>query len=174
VSFTFFNLFRFFVFQIVPLTVASLPLAHGSACNAVFQLPQGVHTLRNYGRKRNCSVSVLFPQSFRVLSASVGFKATETVPMLQRTNQTIVDLLATATGQMNSSSSQPYRVSLLYPFGGVLRVQVTDPTVSTSHQTKCAPNSSDYVQLLGGDGLDTDLMQVADHLCPSVVQTGNV
>lgn len=47
------------------------------ACNAVFQLPQGVHTLRNYGQKSNCSVSILFPQSIRVLSASVGMKSVD-------------------------------------------------------------------------------------------------
>ncbi|RWS09067.1 corticotropin-releasing factor-binding protein-like protein, partial [Dinothrombium tinctorium] len=41
-------------------------------CNAVLQRPQGVYTLRNYGRKINCTVSIIFPESIRVLAASVA------------------------------------------------------------------------------------------------------
>lgn len=41
-------------------------------CNAVLRAMEGFYTLRNYGRPINCSVSILFPEWFRILSLSVG------------------------------------------------------------------------------------------------------
>jgi len=49
-----------------------LHLNKNVACNAVLQYPQGVYTLRNYGRRINCTISIIFPESFRILSSSVG------------------------------------------------------------------------------------------------------
>lgn len=43
-----------------------------SACNVVLQKPQGVYTLRNFGDRKNCTASIIFPESFKILSATVG------------------------------------------------------------------------------------------------------
>lgn len=37
-------------------------------------MPQGVFTLKNYGQPMNCSVSILYPQSIRIISNSIGTK----------------------------------------------------------------------------------------------------
>ena len=37
-------------------------------------MPQGVFTLKNYGQPMNCSVSILYPQSIRIISNSIGAK----------------------------------------------------------------------------------------------------
>lgn len=42
------------------------------ACNVVLQKPQGIYTLRNYGGKINCTASIIFPESFEILSSSIG------------------------------------------------------------------------------------------------------
>lgn len=44
-------------------------------CNAVLQDPQGVYTLRNYNRKSNCSISVIFPLSISILASSIGMQS---------------------------------------------------------------------------------------------------
>ncbi|GIY00112.1 corticotropin-releasing factor-binding protein [Caerostris extrusa] len=44
-------------------------------CNAVLQEPQGTYTLRNYNRKSNCSISVIFPLSVNILAVSVGVQS---------------------------------------------------------------------------------------------------
>ncbi|XP_015917862.2 corticotropin-releasing factor-binding protein [Parasteatoda tepidariorum] len=44
-------------------------------CNAVLQDPQGTYTLRNYNRKSNCSISVIFPLSVNILATSVGVQS---------------------------------------------------------------------------------------------------
>lgn len=41
-------------------------------CNAVLQDPQGIYTIRNYNRRSNCSISVIFPLSIEILSTSIG------------------------------------------------------------------------------------------------------
>ena len=45
-----------------------------AACNVILRMPQGVFTLRNYGQPMNCSVSILYPQSIRIISNSIGTK----------------------------------------------------------------------------------------------------
>ncbi|KAF8783335.1 Corticotropin-releasing factor-binding like protein [Argiope bruennichi] len=44
-------------------------------CNAVLQEPQGAYTLRNYNRKSNCSISVIFPLTVNILAVSVGVQS---------------------------------------------------------------------------------------------------
>ncbi|GFQ73982.1 corticotropin-releasing factor-binding protein [Trichonephila clavata] len=44
-------------------------------CNAVLQDPTGTYTLRNFNRKSNCSISVIFPLSVRILASSVGIQS---------------------------------------------------------------------------------------------------
>ncbi|XP_065170123.1 corticotropin-releasing factor-binding protein [Atheta coriaria] len=41
-------------------------------CNVLLQDVEDVYTLRNYGRRSNCSFSALFPAAVRVLSVNVG------------------------------------------------------------------------------------------------------
>ena len=43
------------------------------ACNTIIQgVIYGIYTLRNYGRRINCTMSILFSASFRILSMNVG------------------------------------------------------------------------------------------------------
>lgn len=49
-----------------------------TACNVILQDPSGVYTLRNYGRRVNCTASIMFPESFRVLSTNIGSTGIET------------------------------------------------------------------------------------------------
>ncbi|KAI1289745.1 Corticotropin-releasing factor-binding protein [Halotydeus destructor] len=92
-------------------------------CNAVLQRPQGIYTLRNYGQNVNCSVSIIFPESFRILAATIG------------------------SGNCVSSSSKSNHVET-----GIMR--------------QCQQNGDeDFVEIRGGDGLDPDLMEVADTFC---------
>lgn len=50
-----------------------------SACNVLFQSTEDIYTLRNYGKRSNCSLSTLFPAAVRVASLNVGI-----VPSLGR------------------------------------------------------------------------------------------
>lgn len=43
-----------------------------TACNAVLREPQGVHTIRNFGRRINCTVTNIFPLTLRILASNVG------------------------------------------------------------------------------------------------------
>lgn len=52
--------------------IHSLIIAYSTACNAVLQNPEGTYTLRNYNRRSNCSISVIFPLSVKILATSVG------------------------------------------------------------------------------------------------------
>ncbi|XP_054713089.1 corticotropin-releasing factor-binding protein-like [Uloborus diversus] len=45
-------------------------------CNAVLQQPSGVYTLRNYGQRVNCTMSIIFPETFQILASSVGRHST--------------------------------------------------------------------------------------------------
>ncbi|CAL1287070.1 unnamed protein product [Larinioides sclopetarius] len=51
-------------------------------CNAVLQQPSGVYTLRNYGQRVNCTMSIIFPETFQILASSVG---THSMPITGRT-----------------------------------------------------------------------------------------
>ncbi|GBL77422.1 Corticotropin-releasing factor-binding protein [Araneus ventricosus] len=51
-------------------------------CNAVLQQPSGVYTLRNYGQRVNCTMSIIFPETFQILASSVG---TQSMPITGRT-----------------------------------------------------------------------------------------
>ncbi|XP_063908668.1 corticotropin-releasing factor-binding protein-like isoform X2 [Zophobas morio] len=42
------------------------------ACNVLFQSTEDIYTLRNYGKRSNCSVSTLFPAAVRVASLNIG------------------------------------------------------------------------------------------------------
>ncbi|XP_076356706.1 corticotropin-releasing factor-binding protein-like [Tachypleus tridentatus] len=45
-------------------------------CNAVMQWPDGVYTMRNYGRNINCTIAfVMKSERFRVVAASIGTQA---------------------------------------------------------------------------------------------------
>ncbi|XP_008201043.1 corticotropin-releasing factor-binding protein isoform X2 [Tribolium castaneum] len=48
-------------------------------CNVLFQSTEDIYTLRNYGKRSNCSLSTLFPAAVRVASLNVGI-----VPSLGR------------------------------------------------------------------------------------------
>lgn len=43
-----------------------------AACNILLEGTSEVYTVRNYGRRSNCSLTALFPANVRVLSLSVG------------------------------------------------------------------------------------------------------
>ncbi|GLV42103.1 uncharacterized protein CBL_04938 [Carabus blaptoides fortunei] len=47
-------------------------LKNRTPCNVLLQDTEGVYTLRNYGKRVNCSISAIFPAAARVLSISVG------------------------------------------------------------------------------------------------------
>ncbi|GFX45600.1 corticotropin-releasing factor-binding protein [Trichonephila clavipes] len=63
-------------------TVAVEFLPNPKPCNAVLQQPSGVYTLRNYGQRVNCTMSIIFPETFQILASSVG---TQSMPMTGRT-----------------------------------------------------------------------------------------
>ncbi|XP_044258596.1 corticotropin-releasing factor-binding protein isoform X1 [Tribolium madens] len=41
-------------------------------CNVLFQSMEDIYTLRNYGKRSNCSLSTLFPAAVRVASLNIG------------------------------------------------------------------------------------------------------
>lgn len=43
-----------------------------SACNVLFQDTDGIYTLRNYGKRSNCSISTLFPAAVKVAALNIG------------------------------------------------------------------------------------------------------
>ncbi|XP_017770809.1 PREDICTED: corticotropin-releasing factor-binding protein isoform X2 [Nicrophorus vespilloides] len=45
-------------------------------CNVLLQNTEDIVTLRNYGRRSNCSISALFPAAIRVVSLDVGVVST--------------------------------------------------------------------------------------------------
>lgn len=88
-------------------------------CNVVSLEARGSYTLKNFGEKRNCSVSFLYPESFSILSLDVGKT-------------------------------------------GLLSIQNWE----TGIVAKCAKEGfADYVQFLGGEGLDTSIMAPALDVC---------
>ncbi|XP_050398218.1 corticotropin-releasing factor-binding protein [Patella vulgata] len=81
-------------------------------CNVVATMEFGILTLKNYGERANCSISIIYPEKIYLVDVDVGV-----------------------------SSEQPS----------------VKPTSGLSVQ--CSANGKpDYVELLYGDGLDTDLM----------------
>lgn len=51
-----------------------LPFPPSTACNVLLQplSESPVYTLRNYGRRVNCSAAFIFPMNFRILATSIG------------------------------------------------------------------------------------------------------
>ncbi|KPM09954.1 crhbp corticotropin-releasing factor binding protein-like protein, partial [Sarcoptes scabiei] len=48
-------------------------LENPKPCNTIIQgLDYGIYTLRNYGRRINCTMSILFGATFRIMSMNVG------------------------------------------------------------------------------------------------------
>ncbi|XP_015785266.1 corticotropin-releasing factor-binding protein [Tetranychus urticae] len=95
-------------------------------CNAILRDPQGVYTIKNFGRKTNCSVSIMFPESFQIISTDIGVRTKE-------------------------GDSDPI---------------ANNNTVETGLMRECKTSGvSDYVEIIGGDGLDTDIMNVAGEFC---------
>lgn len=45
-----------------------------SACNVLIQVPHGSYTIQNFGRKINCSVSILFPSTLTLTHLNVVVK----------------------------------------------------------------------------------------------------
>lgn len=43
-----------------------------SACNVVSMFKRGLYTVKNYGLKRNCSISIIYPERIQLLSVDVG------------------------------------------------------------------------------------------------------
>ncbi|KAH9518107.1 hypothetical protein DERF_008704 [Dermatophagoides farinae] len=97
-------------------------------CNTIIQgVNYGIYTLRNYGRRINCTMSILFSASFRILSMNVG--------QSYRRLDSIIH------------SPRSYAIET-----GVIK--------------KCKKRGmNDYVEFRGGQGLDTQLMQVGDDVC---------
>ena len=50
-----------------------------SACNVVSSTESGIHTLKNYGSRRNCSISIIYPETVELASVDVGVTSKETV-----------------------------------------------------------------------------------------------
>lgn len=44
-------------------------------CNAVSMFTQGVYTLKNFGQRRNCSISIIYPEVVHLVSVDVGVTA---------------------------------------------------------------------------------------------------
>ncbi|XP_033726033.1 corticotropin-releasing factor-binding protein-like [Pecten maximus] len=44
-------------------------------CNAVSMFTQGVYTIKNYGQRRNCSISIIYPEMVHLVSVDVGVTA---------------------------------------------------------------------------------------------------
>lgn len=68
-----------------------------SACNAVAMLDMGILTMKNYGLRRNCTTSIIFPEQIRLLNIDVGVTS-EQSPLeaeLGLTNQ--VSILTSST-----------------------------------------------------------------------------
>ena len=51
-----------------------------TACNAITMFKEGIHTMKNYGERRNCSLYIMYPAHVRILSLDVGI-TTETPEM---------------------------------------------------------------------------------------------
>ncbi|XP_053203828.1 corticotropin-releasing factor-binding protein-like [Panonychus citri] len=104
-------------------------------CNAILQNPQGVYTIKNFGRKTNCSVSIMFPESFQIISTDIGVRVKE--------------------GDSNSN--------------------VNNNTIETGLMRECKTiGVSDYAEIIGGDGLDTDIMNVAGEFCGLEFLSGKI
>lgn len=43
-----------------------------TACNIVSMFKRGLYTVKNYGIRRNCSVSIIYPERIQLLSVDVG------------------------------------------------------------------------------------------------------
>lgn len=43
-----------------------------SACNVMFQEVDDIYTIRNYGRRSNCSLSTVFPAIVKIVAIDVG------------------------------------------------------------------------------------------------------
>ena len=46
-----------------------------SACNAVAMFENGALTMKNYGNRRNCTVSIIYPSKIQALNVDVGVTA---------------------------------------------------------------------------------------------------
>lgn len=46
-----------------------------AACNTLLPNVEDIFTLRNYGKKSNCSISTLFPAAVRVLALDIGISS---------------------------------------------------------------------------------------------------
>ena len=122
---------------------ASSSLFLFTACNVILQDPSGVYTLRNYGRRINCTASIMFPESIRMLSTSIGSGSVE------------------AASARNSVET-----------GLIRQVRIFDQSFSmcdnsvTHLSSQCRGSGSlDYVELRGGDGLDPSSMEIAADFC---------
>ncbi|OWF55503.1 corticotropin-releasing factor-binding protein-like [Mizuhopecten yessoensis] len=80
-------------------------------CNAVSMFTQGVHTIKNYGQRRNCSVSIIYPEMVHLVSVDVG-----------------------VTAKMNE----------------------VDSDLGLSDQCRDSRGNTDYVEVIGGNGFETD------------------
>ncbi|KAH9398430.1 hypothetical protein TYRP_019078 [Tyrophagus putrescentiae] len=95
-------------------------------CNVIMVEVNTMYTIRNFGRRTNCTVSLLYEGSFQILSMIVG-----------HSHRPIGNLL----------SSRNF-------------------LVETSLLKKCQKRGrDDYVELLGGYGLDPNQMQLAEDMC---------
>ncbi|XP_061185273.1 corticotropin-releasing factor-binding protein-like [Saccostrea echinata] len=47
-------------------------LKNPQPCNVISMFKRGLYTVKNYGAKRNCSVSIIYPERVRLLSVDVG------------------------------------------------------------------------------------------------------
>nr|XP_027203262.1 corticotropin-releasing factor-binding protein-like [Dermatophagoides pteronyssinus] len=97
-------------------------------CNTIIQgVNYGIYTLRNYGRRINCTMSILFSASFRILSMNVGQSYRRLDSMIHSPKNYVAET-------------------------GVIK--------------KCKKRGmNDYVEFRGGQGLDTQLMQIGDDVC---------
>ena len=46
-----------------------------AACNAVAMFENGILTMKNYGNRRNCTVSIIYPSKIQALNVDVGVTA---------------------------------------------------------------------------------------------------
>jgi len=54
--------------------------ANPQPCNAVAMFDEGVITMKNYGLRRNCTVSIIYPEVVSVLNIDVGITAETKLP----------------------------------------------------------------------------------------------
>lgn len=136
----------------------------------MLQTPNGTYTIHNYGRRINCTVSIIFPESFRIVQANIGSCDTA---MTNSNNLVETGVMRQVSMRFalcrplscNDSCLQSPHVPLITtPRRHNMHCFINSHVFSYANQCK-EKGESDYVEIRGGDGLDPDQMEVVDNFC---------